>query len=46
MATPHSSEEAPEPQPLEKQPGAMNPLDYSWEPLSDPKLLFQKTTKV
>ena len=41
----HSSEVAPEPQPRERQPGAMDPLDYSCEPLSDLKLLFRKTTK-
>ena len=45
MGTSHLSEEAPEPQPPERQPEALDPLDYSWEPLSKLKLLFLKTTK-
>ena len=40
MGPSHGSEVALEPQPLEKTPGARDPLDYSCEPLSDLKLLF------
>ena len=42
----HLSEEAPKPQPLEKQPETMDPTDYSYDPLSDLKLLFWKMAKI
>ena len=40
MGPSHGSEVAPEPQPLEKKPGARDPLGSSCDPLSDLKLLF------
>ena len=46
IGTFHLSEEAPEPQPPENQPGATDPLHYACELHTNLYLLFWKTTKV
>ena len=46
MGALHLSEEAPEPQHLNRKTGATDPLNYSCEPHFDLKLLLWKATKV